>query len=78
MQAPRIPSFFKTIENKSFSFEPRYYDEKKERREKLKKGEKTNLKLNKSNRKNNSKGRSTKIIFLIIILSLLAYNFVIN
>lgn len=78
MQAPKIPSFFKTIENKSFSFDPRYYDEKKERRGKLKKGEKTNLKLNKSNRKNNSKGRSTKIIFLIIILSLLAYNFVIN
>ena len=78
MQAPRIPSFFKTLENKSFSFEPRYYDENKERREKLKKGVKTNIKFNKSKRKNNSKGRNLRIIFLIIILSLLSYNFVIN
>ena len=78
MQAPRIPSFFKTAESRSFSFQPRYYDANKERREKLKKGVKTNLKLKKSKKKSQGKGRSIRIIFLIIILSLLAYNFIIN
>jgi hypothetical protein len=46
MQAPKFPSFFKTSASKSFSFTPRYYDERKERREQLKKGTKSNTNLN--------------------------------
>ena len=43
MQAPKIPSIFKASSSKSFSFKPRYYDEKKERREQLEKGNKDAL-----------------------------------
>ncbi len=30
MQAPRLPSFFKTAKHRRFDFKTRYYDEKKE------------------------------------------------
>lgn len=35
MEAPRLPSFFKQNRAKAFDFKPRYYDESKERIEKL-------------------------------------------
>lgn len=35
MEAPKLPSFFKQNRAKSFEFRPRYYDERKERIEKL-------------------------------------------
>ena len=78
MQAPKIPSFFKTSRAKSFSFKPRYYSIEKERRESLKQARKAkfNFRKNRSNQK--EKGRIIRTIFLIIILSLLAYNFIIN
>jgi len=37
MEAPRLPSVFKAHRAKQFSFKPRYYDERKERLEELKK-----------------------------------------
>jgi len=57
MQAPKFPSFFKSSASKSFSFAPRYYDERKERREQLKKGTKANIKFK---RKHTKKARKRK------------------
>ena len=78
MQAPKIPSFFKASGSKSFSFKPRYYDEEKDRRKQLEKGGKTNIKFHKNHTKKKEKGRGIRIVFLIIILSLLAYKLLIN
>tara|TARA_B110000003_G_C16648678_1_gene533199 strand:+ start:361 stop:600 length:240 start_codon:yes stop_codon:yes gene_type:complete len=79
MQAPRLPSFFKSSVSKSFSFKSRYYDERKERREQLEKEGKSTLKFKRNNLKNPvQKGRKYRIIFMIIILSLLAYKLLIN
>jgi len=78
MQAPKIPSFFKTPIAKSFSFKPRYYDKQKERMEQLIKGSKANIKFKRNNTQSKEKGRNRRIILLIIILSLLAYKFIIN
>ena len=79
MQAPRLPSFFKAPNAKNFSFKPRYYDQNKERREQLIKQEKSPLKFKRNKVKpSTQKGRKYRIIFLIIILSLLAYKLLIN
>ncbi len=37
MEAPRLPSFMKINRIRRFNFQPRYYDERKERLEQLKK-----------------------------------------
>ena len=79
MQAPKLPSFFKAPNAKNFSFKPRYYDAQKERREQLKKEGKSPLKFKRTNIKHPAKkGRKYRILFLIIILSLLAYKLIIN
>jgi len=79
MQAPRLPSFFKDSNIRNFSFKPRYYDEGKERREQLLKEERSPLKFKRNNLKNYAQeGRRYRILFLIIILSLLAYKLLIN
>ena len=78
MQAPKLPSFFNTPKYKSFSFTPRYYNENKERLKQLESGKKINIKFSLSNKKTKLKVRNQRIIFLIIILSLLTYNLIIN
>ena len=79
MQAPKTPSFFKTTNAKTFSFKPRYYDANKERIELLKKGHKSNLKFKRNHLGNTKqKGRNSRVVFLIIALSLLAYKLIIN
>jgi len=79
MPAPKLPSFFKTPSAKYFSFKPRYYDERKERREQLLEEGKSPLKFKRTNLKHPAqKGRRYRILFLIIILSLLAYKLLIN
>ena len=78
MRAPKFPSLFKYSDPKSFSFSTRYYDELKERREKLKRGTKANIRFKRSNTKEGQKVRIVRIIFLIIILSLLSYIIIIN
>lgn len=78
MQAPKIPSFFKTSNTKSFSFKPRYYNKEKERRENLKEGKKAKVDFRKNRINQKEKGRIIRTIFLIILLSLLAYNIIIN
>ena len=78
MKAPKFPSFFNNKNSKEFSFSPRYYDEKKDRREQLIKSAKTKIKFRKKQIQKKQKGRSLSIVFLIIILSLLAYRFITN
>ena len=79
MQAPKLPSFFKTVTSKRFLFKPRYYDESKERIKQLKKKGKSPLEFKRQKLKHPAqKGRGRIIIFLIIILSLLSYKFIIN
>ena len=79
MQAPKLPSFFKAHSAKNFSFKPRYYDQNKERREQLIKQGKSPLKFKRNKVKpSTQKGRKYRILFLIIILSLLAYKLLIN
>ena len=78
MRAPNIPSFFKTSKPKSFNFKLRYYNERKDRLKRLKKGAKLNMTFNRKNNKEQQTRRSTSIILLIIILSLLSYKFIIN
>jgi len=45
----RIPSLFKTSQPKGFSFNPRYYDERKERIEKKLRVAKKEIELSKNN-----------------------------
>ena len=79
MQAPKIPSFFKAPNAKNFSFKPRYYEQNKERRDQLMKEGKLPLKFKRNKIKHPAqKGRKYRILFLIIILSLLAYKLLIN
>jgi len=79
MQAPKLPSFFKAPSSKYFSFKPRYYNENKERREQLLKEKKSPLKFKRNNLKYPpQKARKFRILFLIIILSLLAYKLIIT
>jgi hypothetical protein len=79
MQAPKLPSFFKAPSSKYFSFKPRYYNESKERREQLLKEEKSPLKFKRNILKSPpQKARKFRILFLIIILSLLAYKLIIT
>ena len=78
MKAPKIPSFFKASSSKSFSFKPRYYDKRKERRKQLQEGGQANIRFKRQHTQKEQKGRSMKIVFLIIILSLLAYKVIIN
>ena len=78
MRAPKIPSFFKSSKARTFSFQPRYYDELKERHTKLNHQGKRDVKFKKIHAKQEEKGRNIRIVLLIIILSLLAYKFIIN
>ena len=79
MQAAKLPSFFKATNTKYFSFKPRYYNERKDRRDKLLNEEKSHLKFKRNNLNSPpQKARKFRILFLIIILSLLAYKLIIT
>ena len=75
MQAPRIPSFFKTLKNKTFDYKPRYWNKRKEHLEELKKEGKKQKGLFLSKKlRQSAKGKRTKNLFFIIIgLFLLSY-----
>ncbi len=75
MQAPRIPSFFKIPKSKLFDYKPRYYDQRKEALEQLKKdGKRTKgLFFDRKKQKSATGNRSKRIIFIIIALLLLTY-----
>lgn len=71
---PKLPSFFKTQKTKEFNFQPRYWNKEKERREEVKKGQIRDVKFRSNNRNYQiEKARNKRIIFLIILLSLLVY-----
>ena len=73
MQAPRLPSIFKSPKIRRFSFTVRYYDERKERIENLKKGKKTKLKFKSKRDSGTNTGRIKRLLLVIIALVLVTY-----
>ena len=73
MQAPRLPSIFKSPKIRSFSFPLRYYNERKERIENLKKGKKTKLKFKSKRDSVTNTSRSKRLLLVIIALVLVTY-----
>ena len=74
MKAPNLPSFFKNQALKEFTFKPRYYNPYS-RTNNNKKKKKKSIKFNKISNNELTKGRNKRIIFIIIVLSLLTYYF---
>ena len=73
MQAPRLPSIFKSPEIRKFNFPIRYYDKRKERIENLKKQQTSKIKF-KTNRVSETKtNRIKKLLFIIIVLTSATY-----
>ena len=64
MKAPNLPSFFKKIQAAKFNFQPRYYNEKENK--------KKTLLFKRINDSKSIKGINKRIIFIIIIISFLA------
>ena len=73
MQSPRLPSIFKSPKVRSFSFPLRYYDERKERIENLKKGKKTGIKFKSNGYSRTNTVRSKRLLLVIIALVLVTY-----
>jgi len=73
MQSPRLPSIFKSPKVRSFSFPLRYYDERKERIENLKKGKKTKIKFKSNGYSRTNTRRSKRLLLVIIALVLVTY-----
>lgn len=87
MQLPKIPSFFKTRQPNRFSFEPRYYDERKERMEQRLKDKASNQVDFKSSLRENwnasrvqrrKGGISVRVLLYAIVLGLFAYYFLLR
>mgnify|MGYP006101626939 CR=1 FL=1 len=74
MKAPNFPSFFKNQDYKKFKFLARYYKTPSISESLSKKGEKK-IKFKISNNNESIKGRNKRIIFIIIVLSLLTHYF---
>jgi len=73
MQAPRLPSIFKSPKVRRFSFPVRYYEERKERIDNLKKGKKIKIKFNSKVDSGTNTGRSKRLLLVIIALVLVTY-----
>ena len=74
MQVPKLPSFFKTPRIKAFNFNPRYYDERKEALEQVKKqGKRKKVKFFNKKTKAGDLNRSKRLIIILIALFLLFY-----
>ena len=73
MQAPRLPSIFKSPKVRRFSFPVMYYEERKERIENLKKGKKTKIKFKSKGDSRTNTGRSKRLLLVIIALVLVTY-----
>ena len=77
MQAPKLPSFFKTSRHRQFDFKTRYYDAQKEdldNRVKSAESGKTTLKVSKywqHSKRSKENSTSNKRIFLIVIILVL-------
>ena len=80
MQAPKLPSFFKTSRHRQFDFKTRYYDARKEdldNRVKSAESGKINLRFSKdwqqSKRSKENSSSNKRIILIVIILVLLSF-----
>ena len=73
MQAPRLPSIFKSPKIRRFSFPVRYYDERKERIKNLKKEKNPKIKFKSNGYSGTNTGRSKRLLLVIIALVLVTY-----
>ena len=80
MQAPKLPSFFKTSRHRQFSFKTRYYNAQKEdldNRVKSAESGKSNLRFSKdwqqSKRSKEAAVSNKRIILIVIILLLISF-----
>ena len=64
---------FKKIINKTFSYAPRYYDERKERIQNLENGKKIKISFRNKKTKSRENGRFTRIFIIILILTFISY-----
>lgn len=64
---------FKTHKNKTFNFSLRYYDERKERLEKIKDGKSVRIKFKKDKNLNLSKARSIRLLMVTVALFFITY-----
>ena len=64
----KIPSMFKSPKIRRFDFKTRYYDERKERLEMIKKGGINQIKFNRSKRSSFDKKRTIRLALIISIL----------
>ena len=80
MQAPKLPSFFKTSRHRQFDFKTRYYDAQKEdldKRVKSSKSGKATLRFTKdwqqSKRSKENSTSNKRTILIVIILVLISF-----
>ncbi len=88
MEAPKLPTIFKQRKTRSFDFKPRYYDERKERIEELKKKYNNNADGQSKSRADfryemssewrgmrsgNIKNSNSRLFAIIVVLTLLTY-----
>ena len=80
MQAPKLPSFFKTAKHRRFDFKTRYYDERKknlDERVKNAENRRTNIRFNNywgpSKRVSNNKTANRMVIIIFVALCVLSY-----
>ncbi len=94
MEAPKLPSFFKQNQHKRFEYTPRYYDERKERIEEMRKkyddqnagenysSQKLRAKLSSEWRKNSSgkggRGVNFRLVVIVMALFLISYLILFN
>ena len=94
MEAPKLPSFFSQNQHKRFDYSPRYYDERKERLEEMKKkyqdtdasgkfsSQNMRLRINsewrQSSSKKGSRGTSLRLVVIIMALFLISYLILFN
>ena len=80
MQAPKLPSFFKTAKHRRFDFKTRYYDERKknlDERVKNAENRRSNITFNNywgpSKRVSNNKTANRMVIIIFVALCMLSY-----
>lgn len=64
---------FKSHKNKTFNFSSRYYNERKERIEKLKDGKSIRIKFKSNKNLNKTKARSIRLLMVTLVLFYIAY-----
>ena len=94
MEAPKLPSFFKQNQHRRFEYSPRFYDERKERIQEMRKkygGSDTaekfssqdfRLRMNsewrQSNSRKSSKGANMRLVIIVMALFLISYLILFN